>query len=172
VTSGGSVHEIGLTTGGVVLIFAFWLGAMAIVALGAAGLAVAIVGPRRWTSLPVPAAVTSAVVIAVFLPGRLTMADAPRLLLAALETALIVSLIQRVAMPRVRTIVVGPAWFVLGGIAAGIVTGAIIGGIAAVFLGPPSLLPLLAIVGSVIGGLRGAALGRGVASNNPGGPVD
>jgi hypothetical protein len=108
VTSGGSVHEIGLTAGGVVLILAFWLGAMAIVALGAAGLAVAIVGPRRWTSLPVPAAVTSAVVIAVFLLGRLTMAHAPRLLLAALETAVIVSLIQRVAMPRARTIVVGP----------------------------------------------------------------
>jgi hypothetical protein len=172
-TPNAPIAEIGLTQGVVLLIFLTWLGILAAMAFVAGVLAIAVVGPRRLSAVAVPGSATFVVVVALVLAGRVALGLL--LLLAAMETALLVAVAQRVLLPHGgdidRALATGP-WFVIGGILAGIVTGAIIGAVAAAFIGPPSLLPLLAIVGAVFGALRGAAMGRWMASNGSGGSSD
>jgi cytidylate kinase len=152
--------DIGLTLGGVLVIIVVWLGIVATVAFVAAGLAVAVIGPRRWDAVLVPGLVTLVALVAILVLGRLTMAEAPVVLIAAFGTALGAAALQLVAIQRLGDVNGGGRFYLFGGCLAGAGFGSVLGGIAGTYAGTQTLASSLAIVGGVMGASIGAARGR------------
>ena len=154
------IADIGLSLGGLLLLLAVWLCILAAIAFVAAGIAVAIIGPRRWSSVVVPGAVTTAVLVVLFLTAALTMGQALLLLAAALVAALGTTALQRLAINRFGEVAAPGRLYLVGGAVAGAGLGAVLGGIAGLLAGPTSLASSLALVGGVTGAAVGANRGR------------
>jgi hypothetical protein len=157
----GPLAEVGFNGPMLIILLVFWLGLLAVVAAIPAAIAVAIFGPRRPGAVIVPAAATFLVVVAIFLVARWTMADALKLVLIATFTAFAAARIQLVVSQRVGgdIVIPGRVWAV-GGSVVGVGLGAIAGGVAAALTNSASLIALFALMGLIVGAIRGAVHGR------------
>jgi uncharacterized membrane protein len=126
--------DIGLTPGVAALILLFLLGAGGVFALGAAAIAILVLGPRRWDAMTLPAAAAFVACVGYILLGGGSVSPIPSAIIATLLVAFVVAWLQRdslegrdpraVRAARAIRIVGSVLVWLLAGLAVGLVIGA------------------------------------------------
>ena len=126
--------DIGLTPDVAALIILFLLGAGAVIALGAAAIAVSVLGPRRWDAMTLPAGAAFVACVGYILVSGSRVSPLPSAIIATLLVAFVVAWLQRdslegrelsaVRAARAIRIVGSVLVWLLAGLAVGLVIGA------------------------------------------------
>jgi hypothetical protein len=161
--------DIGLTPGVVAMIVLFLLGAGGVIALGAAAIAVFVLGPPRWNAVTLPAGAAFVACVGYLLLSGGRVSPLPSAIIASLLVAFVVAWLQRdslegrelsaVRAARAIRIVGSVLVWLLAGLAVGLVVGA----------ATQSAIPLLMfpLIGILLG-LRPAMVGDSNAAAETG----
>jgi len=161
--------DIGLTPSVAALILLFLLGAGGVLALGAAAIAILVLGPRRWDAMTLPAGTAFVACVGYLLLSGGSVSPIPSALIATLLVAFVVGWLQRdsldgrdpraVRAARAIRIVGSVLVWLLTGLAVGLVIGA-----ATQSAIPLAVFPLIGI----LLGLRPAVVGDSKAGEASG----
>jgi hypothetical protein len=128
------ILEVGVTPGAVALVLVFLLGAGGVLALGAAAIAILILGPRRWEAMTLPAGAAFVSCVGYVLLSSGSVSPIPSAIIATLLVAFVVTWLQRdslegrdlraVRAARAIRIAGSVLVWLLAGLAVGLVVGA------------------------------------------------
>jgi hypothetical protein len=164
---GGPFADIGLTPGFLAMIVIFGLGSAAVAAVVVGGIAVAIIGPRRWDAVTLPSVVAFVLAVA----SALVIRDAQPLwvVVAMFVAALLVAWLQKANIEDDTAPSTGEV-FVVGRLLVGLMIGAAVGLAAAAATQGVFPLVLCVLIGLALG-LRSAMSANAPAVPEAPGPV-